>query len=184
GATASIQLLPRLTPELLVQENPQLEIRGYTRLKVPSFRQDLQNDGRPVSVLLQPEIRGTFLPNNFPGGAPGDFDQINYTLLTANGQALNEIEPEQLPAKKVDIDRAIVDELPQFYERLDKEIKAGDPKAINALLAELKTGSPEKKQMTELVNSLKAIDPDSDNLREVSDMLRKVGVPIALNTTR
>jgi hypothetical protein len=96
--TASFQLLPRV-PQVLTASL--LEVRGFVSL----FRRRT-NAGplSPVKVLLNPEIRGTFLPRNFPPvSAPPadadtefDFDQINYTLAIASGKAFNEISPGPL----------------------------------------------------------------------------------------
>jgi hypothetical protein len=87
--TASVQLLPKL-PDVL---NPGLlEVRGYVSLSRAVFGFPPESFP-PVRVLLNPEIRGTFLPNNFPSVVPTelDFDQINYTLAIASGKGLNEI---------------------------------------------------------------------------------------------
>lgn len=88
GQTASVQLLPNLTPDLLEDPDPQIEIRGYANLVniTPG------KDKKPVDVLLSPEIRGTFLPNEIEPGQPLDFDQIAYSLPLASGKALNQIE--------------------------------------------------------------------------------------------
>jgi hypothetical protein len=87
--TASVQLLPKL-PDVLTPGL--LEVRGYVSLSRAVFGFPPESFP-PVKVLLNPEIRGTFLPNNFPSGATTelDFDQINYTLAIASGKGLNEI---------------------------------------------------------------------------------------------
>jgi hypothetical protein len=86
--TASLQLLPKT--DLFVQANPDFEVRGFVSLRLPRIKGAAQSD-KPVKVLINPEIRGTFLPNGFPGGAIEDLDQINYPLAIASGKALNEI---------------------------------------------------------------------------------------------
>jgi hypothetical protein len=87
--TASVQLLPKL-PDVLTPGL--LEVRGYVSLSRAVFGFPPESFP-PVKVLLNPEIRGTFLPNNFPSVVPTelDFDQINYTLAIASGKGLNEI---------------------------------------------------------------------------------------------
>lgn len=87
--TASVQLLPKL-PDVL--DPGMLEVRGYVSLSRAVFGFPPESFP-PVKVLLNPEIRGTFLPNNFPSVVPTelDFDQINYTLAIASGKGLNEI---------------------------------------------------------------------------------------------
>ena len=96
--TASVQLLPILKPSLLSNPAPDFEVRGYVTLRLPALgpisNQKPQSD-TPVKVLINPEIRGTFLPNSFPNGSAEDFDQINYPLAIASGKALNEIAPDQ-----------------------------------------------------------------------------------------
>lgn len=128
GKTASVELLPRLTPEILANPNPQLEIRGYASISLPPiFRGfpgpiDLDNAADaiadsngsiavdtpirpipvpqfvaqskvPVSVLLTPEVRGTFLPKDL-NASTLDVDQISYSLPLASGKSLNSISPE------------------------------------------------------------------------------------------
>ena len=87
--TASVQLLPKL-PDVLTPG--MLEVRGYVSLSRAVFGFPPESFP-PVKVLLNPEIRGTFLPNDFPSVVPTelDFDQINYTLAIASGKGLNEI---------------------------------------------------------------------------------------------
>lgn len=95
--TISVQLLPK--PFMFSDLNPDFEVRGYVVLSLPalfdidSFSFKPQAD-QPVQVLLNPEMRGTFLPNGYPTTLGGDFDQINYPLAIATGKALNAIKPE------------------------------------------------------------------------------------------
>lgn len=100
--TASIELLPDVA-RFAAQDNPMLEIRGFVSLLLPRAfgGTPIENvlgrpqSQRPVRVLLNAEIRGTFLPNDFPSNsASTDFDQINYSLALASGRALNELTSE------------------------------------------------------------------------------------------
>ncbi|MEG4801636.1 hypothetical protein QUB63_17260 [Microcoleus sp. ARI1-B5] len=90
GKTASVELLP-IVPAALTPGT--LEVRGYVSLFFHPrrfFPGPAIPTKKAVRVLLNPEIRGTFLPNGFPGVVGDlDFDQINYTLAIASGQALN-----------------------------------------------------------------------------------------------
>jgi hypothetical protein len=96
--TASVELLPK--PLLFTEPEPTFEVRGFAVLTLPalfdlpSFSFRAQNN-TPVRVMLNPEIRGTFLPNDFPMGLTGDFDQISYPLTVGSGKSANAIEPEQ-----------------------------------------------------------------------------------------
>ncbi|MGB3693401.1 MAG: hypothetical protein WBG70_08470 [Spirulinaceae cyanobacterium] len=171
--TASLQLLPNLTPALLADPNPDLEVRGFVRLRLPAvfrfqsfpprFRRVPQSDS-PVKVLLNPEIRGTFLPNNFPSGG-GDFDQINYPLVLASGKGLNTIEPESgrlLVIPDVQIPQ-LIEELP-LRNRPTIDFAALD----------------EKDHAAALVEVISQIEPSQANLQNVSDLLSKLNVPIAM----
>lgn len=173
--TASIQLLPELTPALLANPNPDLEVRGFVRLRLPAvfaglgspfpfpFRRVPQSD-RPVKVLLNPEIRGTFLPNGFPGSGD-DFDQINYPLELASGQGLNEIEPE--PGGPIIIPTP---QIPDLVEQLP--LRERPTIDFDALDAEDRTAA--------LVEVISQIEPSESNLQNVSDLLSKLNIPITM----
>ncbi|MBW4439880.1 MAG: hypothetical protein KME10_01325 [Plectolyngbya sp. WJT66-NPBG17] len=100
--TASIELLPDV--RFAAEDDPTLEIRGFASLLLPRVFTGTTaierligrpQSPRPVKVLLNAEVRGTFLPNDFPANsASTDFDQINYSLALASGKALNEIVSE------------------------------------------------------------------------------------------
>ncbi|MBD0268738.1 hypothetical protein [Pseudanabaena sp. FACHB-2040] len=168
--TASVQLLPKLPLDLLSNPNPDLEIRGFVRLRLPAIFQGFpgpfifgpQND-RPVKVLLNPETRGTFLPNDFPASTSGEFDQINYPMALASGQALNEVPPERgfRPPFSQDLVAQLAAELPErFRPRLD--------------------GLSEVQQAEALVEILSQIEPSQENLNNVSDLLSKLNIPIRM----
>lgn len=101
--TASIELLPDVS-RFAAESDPALEIRGFASLLLPRVFSGgtpierligRPQSSRPVKVLLNAEVRGTFLPNDFPENpASTDFDQINYSLALASGKALNEISSE------------------------------------------------------------------------------------------
>lgn len=181
GQTASVQLLPRLTPALLALPEPDLEIRGYVKLTLPALRFPVptlptlptvptlptaplftvpQSDA-PVKVLLNPEVRGTFLPNNFPTATSGDFDQINYPLAIASGKGLNEIMPE--------LGGPII-------------IPPISPIALEAARTALQESrfaeadNSEKSQ--ELVELMAQLDRSPENLQGLSDLLSKLEIPV------
>lgn len=186
GQTASVQLLPTLAPFMpqvggpptplpspLNNPNPQLEIRGYVRLRLPPnnrfipglpprFISEPQLPN-PAKVLLQPEIRGTFLPNSFSALAPGDFDQINYSLVTASGQALNEIEPEG----QLTVDPVLV---MSTFQRLQAE----------GFDLERLEGLDNQTQITRLVESIAQLETSPENLEQVSDLLSKLEIPVRM----
>ncbi len=101
--TASIELLPDVA-RFAAEDDPALEIRGFASLFLPRVFTGATpgekligrpQSQRPVKVLLNAEVRGTFLPNDFPANpASTDFDQINYSLALASGKALNELTSE------------------------------------------------------------------------------------------
>ncbi|WP_024546321.1 hypothetical protein [Picosynechococcus sp. NKBG15041c] len=164
--TASVQLLPNLTPALLAETNPDLEVRGFVEIRLPAifrraplFRRVPQSN-RPVKVLLNPEIRGTFLPNNITNTA--DFDQINYPLALASGNGLNQIEPE--PGGPILINPGVIDRLPQLGQL---------PFDFTSL--------SEVEQANILAEVMGQIDPNNDNLQNVNQLLSNLNIPIRMN---
>ncbi|MFH7245519.1 MAG: hypothetical protein ACHWZW_22010 [Spirulina sp.] len=169
--TASLQLLPDLAkPGLLSAANPQLEIRGFVRLTLPALSQGFRlrpQSTTPVKVLLNPETRGTFLPNTFPNSG-GDFDQINYPLQLASGKGLNEITPEPgsflidpIFVDNVGINRPLV---PEFLDRPAIDLSLLSPAARAEVLAE----------------TLAQVDPSAENLSTVSNLLSRLEIPIRM----
>jgi hypothetical protein len=174
--TASVQLLPDLVkPGLLTAANPGIEIRGFVRLTVPALRQGflLRPQGNtPVKVLLNPEIRGTFLPNTFPT-AGGDFDQINYPLQLASGKGLNEITPDR---GSFLIDPVIVGNVGVGNVGLDRPAL---PDLINPPAIDLSLLSPTARAEI-LAETLAQVDPSPENLSTVSDLLSRLEIPIRM----
>jgi len=56
-----------------------LEVRGYVNVEIASF-----SPSNTAKLLVTPQIRGTFVPNNLASPNP-DFDQQSYCLPTPNG---------------------------------------------------------------------------------------------------
>lgn len=174
--TASLQLLPDVTnPALIANPNPDLEVRGFVRLRLPAlfggFPGPLfkpQSD-TPVNVLLNPEIRGTFLPNGFPGGDAADFDQINYPLALASGKGLNSVDPE----------KGILIPFPtDLVAELAEQLPLRDRPVIDfAALSETERAEA-------LVDLLAQVDPSEENVRNISDLLSKLNVPIQMGLAR
>ncbi|MBE9123554.1 hypothetical protein IQ269_22825 [Tychonema sp. LEGE 07199] len=165
--TASVELLPilpgSLTPGLL-------EVRGYVSLFLPprrSFPFSVPQSEKPVKVLLNPEIRGTFLPNGFPSvpNPSPDFDQISYTLAIASGKALNEIPPE--PGQPIIIHLPIV-------APILEELRNG-----TLDLPSLDADNSEKAQM--LVQLLAQIDTNDVNLKELNTVMDKFDIPVRMS---
>ena len=87
--TILFSLLPDLVaPNVVTDKN--LEIRGYVEV----FRSNLF--GQDYNLLLTPEHRGTFLPQNLAANIP-DFDQLAYALPTANGSSLYQLKSFVFP---------------------------------------------------------------------------------------
>ena len=171
--TASIQLLPILGKALLTAANPDLEVRGFVRLRVPPefrFNGKFWSYGpqskTPVKVLLNPEIRGTFLPNEFPPQG-GDFDQINYPLALASGQGLNEVPPEK--GGFVTFPPSLI---PEVLESLPERFQPA---------TDLSGLAPER-QVEALVDVLGQVEPTPENLQSITDVLSKLGIPIEMKT--
>ena len=165
--TASVELLPLLPASLILGL---LEVRGYVSLFLPPrriFPLPMPQSDKPVKVLLNPEIRGTFLPNDFPSITKNlpDFDQINYTLAIASGKGLNEIPPE--PGKQIIIDLPIV-------APILEELRNG-----TLDLPSLETDNSEKAQM--LVQLLAQLDTNDVNLKELNTVMDKFDIPVRMS---
>ena len=167
--TASFQLLPSL-PGVLTAS--QLEVRGFVSL----FRRR-RFPGRlsPVKVLLNPEIRGTFLPNNFPTPplpaptTPLDFDQINYTLAIASGKGLNEIPPG--PIEPFIQPATIVSPI---FQPLLEELSNGSLDLVT-----LEAENPEKARM--LVQLLAELDASEATLSELNTVMERLEIPVRMS---
>ena len=123
--------------------NPDLEIRGYVEVLTSRFNGSFFTLGAvPASeVLVSPEIRGTFLDNDYPTNSTSnelDFDQIAYGLPTASGRAQNTIAGQ--PPITFPIDDFQQIELPTFLK-------------VNPGLAET-----EASQILEMVKGIKIKD--------------------------
>jgi hypothetical protein len=157
--TASVQLLPNTS--LFADQNPDFEVRGFVTLRLPQIRRQPQS-ATPVKVLLNPEIRGTFLPNGFPGGAAEDFDQINYPLTVATGKGLNEIAPDtRFPFPSIPSD--VLESLPD-----------------NAIEALADANELEKSQT--LIELMAQLDLAPHNLKNLSDALGKLNIPVRVSS--
>jgi hypothetical protein len=165
GKTASVELLP-LLPAVLAPGS--LEVRGYVSLFLPPRRifPPTPQSKEAVRVLLNPEIRGTFLPNGFPGVIGDlDFDQINYTLAIASGQALNFIPPEK--------GQPIIIEPPIVIPVLEEFISG------NLELVSLDADNSEKAQM--LVQLLAELEPNEANLKALNTVMDKFDIPVKMS---
>jgi hypothetical protein len=165
--TASVQLLPKL-PDVLTPGL--LEVRGYVSL---FFSSNFNIPPAFVKVLLNPEIRGTFLPNDFPPQAPTlpDFDQINYTLAIASGKALNEIPLDERPIPEED---QIIIDLP-ILEPLLEELSNG-----TLDLPSLEGKNSEKALM--LVQLLAQLDASEVNLKDLNTVMEKLEIPVRMSS--
>ncbi|MEG5140123.1 MULTISPECIES: hypothetical protein [unclassified Microcoleus] len=168
--TASFQLLPKL-PDVLTAG--MLEVRGFVSL---FRRRRFPGPLSAVKVLLNPEIRGTFLPNNFqtpPFPAPTtplDFDQINYTLAIASGKGFNEIPPGPLepfikaPTLVSPIFQPLLEDLSNGTLNLDS----------------LEAENPQKARM--LVQLLAELDASEVNLSELNAVMEKLEIPVRMSS--
>ncbi|MEG4500784.1 hypothetical protein QUB05_21135 [Microcoleus sp. F10-C6] len=169
-STASFQLLPSL-PGVLTANL--LEVRGFVSL---FRRRRFAGPLSPVKVLLNPEIRGTFLPNNFPTPpfpaptTPLDFDQINYTLAIASGKGLNEIPPGPLEPFLT-----APNLVSPIFQPLLEELSNG-----TLDLASLEADNPEKARM--LVQLLAELDASEVNLNEINTLMERLEIPVRMSS--
>ncbi|TVQ13329.1 MAG: hypothetical protein EA368_02420 [Leptolyngbya sp. DLM2.Bin27] len=163
--TASVQLLPRLPGTLLDNPDPQIEIRGFVSLQVSRFQ---ANPPARARVLLNPETRGTFLPNTFPASTTGDFDQINYPMQLASGRGLNTVMLEPLASRAITADSVSR----VAANLLDSSFDLSPEVSLLGLNSD------------ELASALAAlagqIEPSDETLDNASDLLSKLNIPIRM----
>jgi hypothetical protein len=70
-ATVSVQLLPDITV-FLKNSQALLEVRGFASIEA--------EDKESGELFLNPEIRGTFIPNDLTTNPSPDIDQLSYSL--------------------------------------------------------------------------------------------------------
>ena len=166
GKTASVELLP-IVPAVLSPGS--LEVRGYVSLFLHPrrfFPGPVPPTKEGARVLLNPEIRGTFLPNGFPGVVGDlDFDQINYTLAIASGKALNLLPPAFCGP--------IIIQPPILMPVLE-ELRSG-----NLDLASSEADNSEKAQM--LVQLLAELEPNEANLKALNTVMNKLDIPVKMS---
>jgi hypothetical protein len=168
--TASFQLLPKL-PDVLTANL--LEVRGFVSL---FRRRRFPGPLSAVKVLLNPEIRGTFLPNNFPTPpfpaptTPLDFDQINYTLAIASGKGLNDIPPG--PLEPFFTAPNLVSPI---FQPLLEELRNG---SLN--LDSLEVDNPQKARM--LVQLLAELEASEVNLNDLNTVMEKLEIPVRMSS--
>ncbi|MEG4634891.1 hypothetical protein QUB56_36090 [Microcoleus sp. AR_TQ3_B6] len=163
--TASVELLPKL-PDVLTPGL--LEVRGYVSLFPLHGRVIRPPFLRQVKVLLNPEIRGTFLPNGFPSvpNTALDFDQINYTLAIASGKALNEITVE--PGRPIIIDPPILDPILEQFR--------------NGTLDLPSLGADNSEKALMLVQLLAELDASQTNLNDLNTVMEKLEIPVRMSS--
>jgi len=174
--TASFQLLPNV-PEVLTIPRL-LEVRGFVSL----FRRRPSSAAvAPVRVLLNPEIRGTFLPKGFPppvnpplppdADTKFDFDQINYTLALASGKGLNVI-PAGPDETTLGVPTNLVSPI---FQPLLEELNNG-----TLDLASVEAENPEKARM--LVQLLAELDASEVNLSELNTVMERLDLPVRMSS--
>lgn len=159
GKAASVTLVPNVTaPGLFNQPAPTIEARGWVSLHLPGLPDRFERSGTPprirfvrggpqsatdVTVLLNAELRSTYLPNDFrptgigSAGIPSelDFDQTAATLMLASGMGRNTLQPE--PGLPLLFDRLQLDALPMPDLSLPQRLPAERLLDAAAVIGEL-----------------------------------------------
>lgn len=118
----------------------------------------------PNLFLLQPEIRGTFLPNDLSIETV-DFDQINYSLMTASGKGENEGQPACFPSIFLN-DNVIA----EVIENLESD----------SFVIDNFSEENQIEQLSNLVTNLGQIEPSAENLAQISELLAQVNIPVVM----
>lgn len=179
--TALVAAIPNLTsPGFFGSTTPTVEIRGVVALFLPGNRLRIVRENgqfviipggpqldRNARVLVQAELRSTYLPNNFLPTTPNltalDLDQTTTALELANGRSLQELVPEPgLPF-------LLFDRIEGLAERLG---------TIQRQRALMPLGDEER--ALEVVESLADIGRDDDTLAEVNRLLDALDAPVTL----
>jgi hypothetical protein len=188
--TALVALLPNLLqPNVFASPTPATEVRGYVSLHLPPrpptfvidpgpprrirlIRGGKQNGGVDATVLLNAELRSTYLPNDFVpvtvGGtttgipASPDFDQTTTTLTLASGAGQNELTPE--PGS------------PLFVANTLATLGGAD---LSQLLQRQFAASPVERTAS-LVSLLSELSDSPESLAEAERVLAEIGAPVRL----
>lgn len=156
--TASVELLPNVA-KFLAATDPLLEVRGFVLLSLPRdfsgstpFEKLIGKPQLPqAKVLLNAEVRGTFLPNDFPSNpVSGDFDQINYSLALASGKALNLVPSD--PSRILVPGSAVGIEVTSEIGSLPPAVEGSDSTNLVTMLAEMMSAGNGNGQGLEAVN--------------------------------
>ena len=83
-------------------------------------------------MLLTPEHRGTFLPQNLAAPNP-DFDQLAYALPTANGGSKFTLVGPAKPSKELKVEIKEIKEIKEFKEIEKNQIKEIETKNVPEL---------------------------------------------------
>ncbi len=115
GETGILALFPNIIPGplqapalngILTAVSPSFELRGHIRIRQEATANNETNPyiNLPANILINSELRGTFLDNDFNGvnierpfggGGPRigfDFDQLAYSLPLGNGASLYSLD--------------------------------------------------------------------------------------------
>ena len=179
--TALVAVLPEAfgpnASDLLVDDLPAFEVRGYVRITLPTvitltgargafpIREVAQSEN-PVKVLLTPQNRSTYFTAE---GAISD--QTQATLPLCDGKACVELTP-QTPLVVPDIN--IFDNLERLSPAGQEFFKRKLTRAIERM--------PEGGDMAMLVMLLGKLDPKNRNLKKINEMLAESGSKVKLDT--
>lgn len=118
--TGLFLLQPDVTNQQVVNQ-ANTEIRGFVTLSLANLF-----GSSSVDLLLTPQQRGTFLPNNFPENK-ADFDQLAYALPTATGGSKVTLTQfkfpsfpiQQLPPEILDLDPGLAEIIRENPDRIN-----------------------------------------------------------------
>jgi len=161
--TGLVNLLP--DPAAASQNNPQLEIRGYTKIvQLKQIKFILIGNKiklvvitpPPVDLMFTPEIRGTFIDDDFNPFGPAisdlDFDQSNYALPTYTGSA------------KIRITESVDPRIIYYPRFLNDDVVSELPELIDI------------EKLTGRLNYMKQFELDDKSLRYIDQSLKKAKI--------
>lgn len=165
--TGLLNIVPK--PSAAAVPNPEIEIRGYIRLIQTYLIRIIRRPNGlclivftrpdPIDLLVTPEIRGTFLDDNYPSPGTLDFDQSNYALPTSTGSAMVRVEDIQPPFEVVPVDPIFPLEREEIeFDGLGSQIESESLSGKLNLAGQFSLDDKSIKYLQSLINKQKSVE--------------------------
>lgn len=182
--TALVAVLPNLTAmNFFADTAPRIEVRGIVSLFLPTVLKRVPLPGRPgrdiflplpqldhdARVLVQAELRSTYLPNDFVPTTPNlsslDLDQTTTSLELAEGKSVLMLPPESFFSRALSTRSATV-----LNERLEDIIRMRTREPL-----------PDEERAFEVVTALEEAASSEEALAEANRVLAEIGSSVQIS---